>query len=359
LAFVLSTFLKFKFRIGGFSKLVFLGVLALGILGATLFYRNGPVHFPAIYRADFIQALPDGSAPFIYASRGQRGRVLAELEIGQKVTVNGITMNYREFNITTADGITGWVERAVFLEDAADMLTIGIDLAGDEAWAIAMDREEVNLVEHLMEKYLNAERNVLIDGVRRPFYSMPNATLNRSIRPNLQTSIMWLDRRAFQQGEDFIDSGDKAIIEGILYAEDCTIIYITATGQSDPNNRRKPHTWRLDGALNSEQWFRSLTVTDLNTGEQWSPLPIPFNTGRTFHEEIISTNPYRVKTSIVFFFPSSMRSRNFSFTFEEPPIIDKKQAGYSGILGRAADLLNLRSAFDYFLNYNFPEVRVR
>jgi hypothetical protein len=146
-AIVLMAFVRIALRrlraIKLLAFLTFAAVCVLGFMGVTKYYVNSSMYLPSMYSADFIQVLPDGSAPKLYEKRHQRGTVLAELSPDQYVIVNGINVNYQEYNITTADGKTGWVVREAFPEDAAEMLGLSITVGGKSSgWETPLDRKD-------------------------------------------------------------------------------------------------------------------------------------------------------------------------------------------------------------------------
>ncbi|ULQ59262.1 YihY/virulence factor BrkB family protein [Brucepastera parasyntrophica] len=270
-----------------------------GFKGVTSYYGNSNMYFASIYSADFIQALSDGKAPALYGKRNKKGEVLAQLTVNQKVTVNGISFNLQEYNITTANGVTGWVERAAFPEDAADMLAINIGLDGIDSEEIAADRQ----TERLMEKYLAVKRESIRMGVPVNYFAISDASLRRSISVNTKTPAQIVDRKAFKkEGAALADAGVNVILENIMYADDCTLVYLSVTDT---------RYWALaggPGALNTTAWQKALVVKDLDSGEEWHLMQGDYS--RSFNYDKVS-NGYR--SSVVFFFPP-FKSRNFSLT---------------------------------------------
>jgi len=336
-------FISKALRIRVLNKI--LGILAavaicfFGFKAVTSYYVNGNMYFASIYSADYIQALPDGTAPALNEKRNEKGVMLAELGIGEKVTVNGISLNKKEYNITTANGINGWIPLAALPEDNADMLSINISVDGFDSEDIAIDRQ----VERLMERYMDVKETGGGAYVVHREYTISQNTLNRSIRVNAQTPLMAVESKEFKKGAELAESGAAVTLENIVYADDCTIIYLTVT---DGNVRD------LSGTFNTTAWKKSLIVTDIVTGEIWPAMQADYK--QTWRHEQVS-NGY--KSAIVFFFPP-FKSRSFSLTHEVLPIVSKAQAGYGGILGLAASITSGGSAATY-LDYNFPEVQVR
>ena len=309
------------------------------------YYTGTNMHFASMYSADYIQALPDGKAPVVYEKRFQKGKILAELSVGEKVTVNGITVGYAEYNITTANGVTGWIPRAALPEDNAEMLAITINVDGFDSEDIAIDRE----VERLIERYMDVKETgggtyKGVEMVKRKEYTISQNTLNRSIRVNAQTPLMAIGHEAYRNGADFAESGAKVILENIVYADDCTIVYLTVT---DTKVRD------LYGTFNTTAWKKSLTVTDLETGNKYPLLQADYKPAWKW-EQVKGSNQF--KSSIVFFFPP-FKSRHFSFTHESPPLPSESKAGYGGILGWIAKITSGGSTAEY-LDYNFPEISV-
>jgi hypothetical protein len=308
------------------------------------YYTGTNMHFASMYSADYIQALPDGKAPAVYEKRFQKGKILAELSVGEKVTVNGITVGHAEYNITTADGVTGWIPRAALPEDNAEMLAITINVDGFDSEDIAIDRE----VERLIERYMDVKETgggtyKGVEMVKRKEYSISQNTLNRSVRVNAQTPLMAVEHKAYKDGANFAESGAKVVLENILYADDCTLVYLTVT---DTKVRD------LYGTFNTTAWKKSLTVTDLGTGIKYPLLQADYKP--TWKWEQVND---KFKSSIVFFFPP-FKSRHFSLTREAAPLLSGRKSGYGGLLGLAASVTSGDTKTEY-LDYNFAEIRVK
>jgi hypothetical protein len=317
--------------------------------GAYLIYGRTSKHFSTMYSADYIQVLPDGSAPKLYEKRHQRGKVLAELGIDEYVTVNGITINSAEYNITTASGLTGWVSRKAFPEDAAEMLGIMIELGGFDQEQVQTDRYTVRL----MQKYMDEEpirwtlggKEVLEYG-----YKISQNTLNRSIRVNAQTPLLYLTSAEYKEGGELKDTGVKVTLANILYSDDCTLIYVTAPLSSDYN------TWPHGAKGNTNAWRNGLIVTDLATGEIYKAMRADYY--KTHHRIGSETE------TNVFFFPP-FKTRHFSLTREALPMPPPKEIkeGYGGILSWIDDIGAGKSGSSKgavsYTHWEFPEIRVR
>ncbi|MCL2041027.1 MAG: hypothetical protein FWG84_03170 [Bacteroidales bacterium] len=303
------------------------------------YYCRSDMHFASLYSVDYIQALPDGKAPVVYEKRFQKGKILAEPSIGEKVTVNGITVGLAQFNITTADSVTGWVDRAAFPEEAAEMLSININVDGFDSEDIAIDRE----AERLIERYMDVKKTGGGAYVVNKQYTISQNTLNRSIRVNAQTPLMAVGHEAYRDGAKPTESGAILTLENILYADDCTLVYLTVT---DTKVRD------LYGTFNTTAWKKSLTVTDLETGEKYPLLQADYKP--TWKWEQTGNN---FKSSIVFFFPP-FKSRHFSLTREASPLPSDSKAGYGGILGWIAKITSGGSTAEY-LDYNFMDIKVK
>ena len=334
LAIVTGIFLRLRTKSKIISALALWGILILGCTGSTFYYINGSVKFPTMYNADYIIALEDGSAPLLYQRRHQKGDV-TELAIGERVTVNGITLTYKEYNITTENGVTGWVVREAFPKEAREMLGTSIDLGGHSAQQIQTDR----FTERLMEKYMNEDPRMLSQN-----------TLNRSIRVNLQTPHLVLNSDEYKKGETLRDSGEKVTLAHIVYAEDTTIIHITAQNIWMNENIRP-----FGASGNTNEWRNGLIVTDLATGDVYRALQANYR--RT-------SGYYNDQNSVVYFFPP-FRTRHFSLTREVQPMPDpdKIKAGYSGFLGLAYNIITNFSLSTSggvpYSDWSFPEVQVR
>ena len=329
-----------------FSFLIVAGLLSWG---AYKIYGRSNKHFSTMYSADYIQALPDGSAPALYGKRFQRGKVLAELGIDEYVKVNGVTINSKEYNITTTNGITGWVPKAAFPEDATEMLGIMIELGGYDQQQIQTDR----YVERLMKKYMDetAEEWKVMGNTGVTYtYEVSKNTLNRSIGVNAQTPLLYLSSADYKEGGELKDTGVKLTLANILYADDCTLIYVTAPLSSGYN------TFPHGAGGNTNAWRNGLIVTDLATGEVYKAMQADYY--KTHHRigSELETN--------VFFFPP-FKTRHFSLTREVLPMPPPKEIkeGYGSILSWIDNMgAGKGSSSSGSVSYNhweFREVRVR
>lgn len=317
-----------------------------GFKGATSYYGNSDRYFASLYSADFVQALPDGKAPAVYEKRNGKGDVAAQLSPGEKVAVNGISFDKQEFNITTAAGVTGWVERATFPKDAADMLAISIGLDGIDTEEIAVDRQ----TERLMQKYLAEDSELIVMDVPTKFYKISPATLARATTVGANAPLLMVDRKEYKNGGALAPAGKNIVLEKILYADDCTLVYASVT------ETEGSRIWPLSakGAINSSAWYKSLAAKDLNTGETY-PL-MQGNYRRAFWHEKAGKG---YKSNIVFFFPP-FKSRHFALTHNGiSPLPDAKKTGFNGILGWMSSMTGQDRAGDYYFDWNFPEVNVR
>jgi hypothetical protein len=322
-------------------------ICIFGFKGVTAYYGNSNMVFPSIYSADFIQELPDGRTPTVYEKRNKKGEVIAELSVGEKININGISFNYQEYNVTTVNGSTGWIERTAFPEDGADMLAISVGLDGLDSEETSIDRQ----TEGLQAKYLAVDREITVMDVPTKFYKMSDATLNRSTRINATAPLQTLDRKTYQKnGGELTDAGQNIVLETILYANDCTLLYLSVSETSGSR------IWPLangTSSLNTPAWHKSFIVKDLDTGETY-----PVMQGNYRRSYWWEKNGNGYKTSIVFVFPP-FKSRHFSLTHEASPLPGTKKTGYGGILGWVSSMTGQDRAEDYYINYNFPEIRVR
>jgi len=355
LAFGSIGFIKSRGLFKRLFTLVFLTLIVSIPLcfGAYGIYARTEKYFSTMFSADYIQALPDGSAPKLYEKRFQKGKVLTELKIDEYVKVNGITINANEFNITTAGGLTGWVPLTAFPNDAAEMLGITIEMGGFEQEQIQTDRYTLRL----MQKYLG-ERVIrsTLGKDSQPLeygYSMSEAALNRSIKVNAQTPLLYITSKEYREGAAMKDTGVKVTLANIVYADNCTFIYVTVPLASGFN------TWPQGAGGNSNAWRNGLIVTDLATGQVYRALKADYakSSART------GQPPDWIETT-VFFFPP-FKSRYFSLTREVlpmPPLAEVKE-GYSGLLGWLDNMISGNwDRIDSSVSYNhweFPEVRVR
>jgi hypothetical protein len=305
-----------------------------GFPGIIRFYQNSNKILPSPYSADYIQALSDGSSPVLYGKRFKKGEELVSLTVGEKVEVAGNSLDLTEFKITTAAGLTGWVEAAAFPEKSTANITIA---AGERTVADRVDRD----TERLRNKYLGLLEDRLV--------FKPEA--GKAIKVSAETPLYFAGRdlRLEEIPADGIFGGrygsnantepgtQMLVLESIVYAEDCTIILLKA------ENPRMTFS-DLYGQDNPPAWRQSLTVTDLDSGETWPVMPADFYQAS---HSINNTEPY--VTWQAFFFPS-FKSRHFSLTHRAPALPKKKQSWLMGkIMGKVSG----------YYSWDFPEVRVR
>jgi hypothetical protein len=331
-------------------------VCFFGWKGATAYYNNSGRVFASVYSADYIQSLPDGSAPKLYEKRNQKGGESA-LTVDEKVTVNGISFNEQEFNITTADGRTGWVELAAFPKDAAEMLALSIGLDGVDAWEIGIDRE----TERLMGRFFNIEQKgggkdpKGYDIVEYKEFTLKPTAMSRLTRVGAQTPILYLTPKAAKKGEQWMDNGTKLTLLGVAYEPDCTVVALEV--RPVDGDKKTPYYWLpYGGKRNSAVWKSSLTVTDLATGEIWQPLPTDYENACT----IEGSGKNRKETQLFFFPP--FKSRHFSLTHAGvSPLPDgKTKSGYGGIMGwLSSSAMMSGEDSKFYFDWNFPEVNVR
>ena len=349
-----GVFVFIKVRIGIILRLLVFCLVSLVaaapfVVGSYFIYCRTSIHFPTMFSADYVLELPDGTAPKVYQKRFQKGKVLGELEIDERITVNGISMDYKEYNITTASGITGWIPVAALPEDNAEMLAITIGVDGFTGAETASDRLAVRLMKKYMDETKSEETLYGIHAVRYS-YTMPQQVLNRSSRVNLETPIMYISSKDYSDGGELMDSGHKVTLANIVYAEDCTILYFSAMRNiEDPTM-----TWLRGAPANISDWEMSLCATDLDTGEKWQVLPYNYSVSytRLYEKDVPDT--------LTLIFPP-FKSRHFSLTHEISPMPDRKNVdkGFTGVIGFVADLTVRHDSDRFYNDWNFPEVRIR
>lgn len=322
-------YVKRKARVRFLLSLL-LGIVfcVLGCWGATACYNSSSRVFPSMFYADYVQ---DGSeTPKLYEKRHQKGNVLAAPVAGEKVTVNGISFDCAEYNITTAAGATGWITAAAFPEDGAEMLGTVIRLDGSVGRETAHDRQ----TERLMEKYLATDK-----GAQK---KLSAATLRQAISVRAQTPLMRLDGEAYEQDEKatFAATDINMVLQNIVYADDCTLLQLSVAGVQDATA-----AFRI---LNTA--YRAPVVKDLDTGETWNIMQGKYN--RTVSTEDVQGG---TNGTVVFIFPP-FKSRHFSLTHTVSPLPGKGNTG-GGFLGWLASLVDLSDAPDYYSDWNFTEVK--
>lgn len=337
LTLVVLVYLKWKRGLGFlWSLLLAGGFCALGCWGATAYYNGSSRVFPAEYSADYVLAAADGNAPALYEKRHQKGDLLSPLAVGERVTVNGVSFDYAEFNITTSGGVTGWVASEAFPTGAAEMLANAIDLDGSVTKGMPIDRQ----VERLMEKHLAVDgRELIIKGVPTKYYKMSAATLQRATRVGVTAPIMQGEVKAYLEGgsTEMTASGMSVRLENILYADDCTLLHLSIPPVGETG------VYVL--------WSKPLEVKDLATGAAWRVIPAG-SYGRSAWEDNASK-----RSNVVLFFPP-FKSRRFSLTHTEPPFPDKGERS-DGFVSWIASLVQMSNSTELYADWNFKEVNVR
>lgn len=330
------------------SILLILSILVAGLIGffgckaAASIYNKGEYYFQSLYSNDFILEQPDGKAPTFSEKKHGKGNVLKELAIGEMVTVNGISLNLSEYNITTSEGVTGWVVNTAFPKNGQEMPFGQAQFSGNKIEHIVRDRR----AEMLAEKYMEKKNNKFFWGM----YSMVDNTLRNSIRVNAETSVLYFNGKKYRslkrsETAELLDMGDTVKLLNIIYAPDCTMMYLSANKTS---NDRTFNNYDLSGWFNANDWKKSLVVKDLDSNESWYVYPTDYR---------ITANEKSTETNIVFFFPP-FKTRHFSLTHNGiSPLPSKSEAGFGGPLGFLSNIIgaNISNYYDW----NFSEVRVR
>ncbi len=288
--------------------------------GAAAIYNSR--YFPSVYCVDYVWKLPDGSMPKFYEKRKYGGAELEALTPGQWVKVNGITFDKKWFNVTTySTGTTGWVERGAFPKKAADWLFDRMGSDGSLIRQIPIDRQ----AEEYTPKYLDDKK-------------FNAATLQKSVRVGATTPFMRISREDLKNGTDtFSQSGMTVTLERIAYTPDCTMICLSLDTPDDYYKYQSlGHT------------FEALVAKDLDTGATYDVIPGKYRSAEW--EEGGKANV------VLFFWPFA--SRHFSLTHTAHPQLDKRGGG---LLGKLASVVSLggKVQYEYFSDWNFPEVNVR
>ena len=348
----------------GFARVFVLIILTLVIgiplcFGAYGIYTQTDRYFATMFSHDYVQALPDGSAPKLYEKRNNKGRVLTELKIEERVTVNGITLNSKNFNITTAAGLTGWVELNAFPKNAAEMLGIVIEMGGFEQEQIQRDRHTIRL----MEKYMEGEpfRRTSKGEPLEYSWKLSQDAQNRFIRVNAQTPLLSLNSKDYREGGKLKELlvPQTVTLDRILYADDCTIIHLYT--EYDYTKTRDGRSL-LGGKGNTNAWHKGLIVTDLSTGIVYPVMEADYAV--THNIEVIPTGSTTYRAAITYFFPP-FKSKYFSLTRTAlpMPLMTEVKGEYGGVLGLLDNMISGNwEGRDGSLNYEhweFPEVRVR
>ncbi len=346
-----------------FLRIPLKGLLALvaaaavgyfGWKGATSYYNNSNRVFPSTYSADYIVGTQK-----MHEKRNQRGAEYS-LSADEKVTVNGISFNLQEFNITTADGKTGWVAREAFPDDADEMLYLSVGLDGVDAWEIGRDRQ----TERLMGRFYDIEQTgggkdpiSGYDMVEHKNFTLKPDALGRFTRVGTQAPIVYLTPKAAKNGEQWVDNGTKITLYGVAYEPDCTVIALTIIPGEVVKDKNVPYIWLAEGGKrNSPAWKSSLTVTDLATGDTWRTLPADYTDAYTSEGSV-----EKRKYTQLFFFPP-FSSHRFSLTHGGvSPLPDgKTKSGYGGILGLLSSGTSMSGENSkFYFDWNFGEVNVK
>jgi hypothetical protein len=312
-----------------------------GIKASLGYYKNSDIVQPSLYSADFIQALPDGSAPLLYSKRFKKGDAPAALTVGEKVRIAGVTLDEAEYRVTTLDGKTGWIDAAALPEEDIDTRGSALEVTGVRALSGQHDRE----ADLLKQRYDGSEPD--------KSFKLKDEVLKRAVPIGVKTPWLALREKDYAKGETLSPQPVELNLASVTYNADCTILLFTIAG--------KGLTFNLDNNDNAAGWNESLTVKDLDTGETWPVFPRGYEQNHAFHHGGPSGNseswyPYEIKgeefiSNLVIFFPP-FKSRHFSLTHEVPALPKKP--------GKIAALLKgFSSQDDYYTDWDFPEVRVR
>jgi hypothetical protein len=304
------------------------GFLAFKAAGAI--YDSGNRYYPSEYCADYVRQLPDGSMPKFTTKRDGRGDELPALEPGQWVRINGISYKEDQYNITTWNGTTGWVEGAAFPKDGAQWLFDRFGTGGAINREIAKDRQ----VERYARKFLTTESG----------NKMLPATRQRAIRVGAKTPYMALSREAFKETGDttFVKSDMTVTLESIVYTDQCTMVHLSV------NYTDKSHEYQ-----SLYETFETLQVKDLDTGATFDVLPGSYSSLSWMDGSSRQADRENV---IFMFWP--FKSRHFSLTHAGHPQLDAHGGGWLGKLARVVSFGSPMEA-RYFTDWSFPEVTVR
>ncbi|MDR0902095.1 MAG: hypothetical protein LBM92_04930, partial [Opitutaceae bacterium] len=230
---------------------------------------------------------------------------------------------------------------------AADMLGITLGLDGMEGGEIAVDRQ----TERLFAKYLEPVRQLRRGDETVTYYKMSKDTLNRATKAGVTTPLLRIESKQYKDGAGTLaPAGADLALTHVLYAEDCTLIRLAVTDPAENGAR----IWSLPGGINAAAWKKSLAVRDPGTGETWPLLAGDY--ARAFYYEKTKDG---YATEITLFFPP-FKSRHFSLTHGGvTPLPPREKTGYGGIMGFIAGKAGAAGDGAYYMDYNFPEVRVK
>jgi hypothetical protein len=373
IAFVAFTVLRNVLPIRSQGARRFLSLLVAIGIGFAGFQISGAHYYTVFekshYSADYIQALSDGSAPLLHEKLDGKGTVLATLAIGGKVKVNGVSRDRREYNITTPEGVTGWVEAGSFPADALPKkdgslfdLVIKQDgkLVSDRL--IAFDRDLMNLQPVLNEKYIIADKDGAGNNIFESFRGLTPAAQRMAIPVNLAVSTKWISGEDILKGKaptDMTENPDiQVVLKSIIYGAECTIILVESAGIFDYRKTGEPLFDTIGDE--HEKFMLSLVMQDLD-----NPGSTPVNVMDVIAYSQLADGKYGSTLALysnsgiagmALIFPP-FKTRHFSITHTEP-VMEKPGFVARTALSLLSKILKKGETED-FGAWDFPEVWVR
>jgi energy-coupling factor transporter transmembrane protein EcfT len=322
------------------------------------------------YTADYIQSLGDGNAPILHDKRDGKGTALATLTPNGKVKVNGVTRDRLEYNITTPEGLTGWVEAAAFPPDALPEKDAGNvfaivwkqdgKLVGEGFFSF--DRDLMNLQPILNERYIVADKDGNGDNVFESFRGLRPAAQRMAIPVNLAVSTKWINGQDLLEGKDPADMtenpGVQVVLKSVIYGQECTIIVVESDGIVDFNTGHS-----LFDMVNNdhEKFMRSLVIQDLdNSGSTPAAVldAISYSQQANGNYAALWDIGESGIAGMALVFPP-LKTRHFSLIHTEQVAEKPGFAARTGLSLLAKILKRKPENFDNYAAWDFPEVRVR
>jgi hypothetical protein len=217
------------------------------------------------------------TASAVHAGRNGGGRAKAQVAEGEKVIVNGVSRDRKEFNITTDAGVKGWIPAAAFPKDAADpvdnafkvaasvfksnKLLLARDLYGKNSESYGRDRDWRNVFTGVMGRYLEQkfEEYKKEDGSTGYAWVGGAKGLTFEAMRMALTAGQTTPARVKKTTGKNVMLDTELTLKSVTYAPEVTMIQIAETEET--KETKETLFWE-DRAL-----INSVVLKDLDTGE--------------------------------------------------------------------------------------------
>ena len=301
-------------------KIIAFGVVVT-LFAKFIFYPH--VNEPSIFTDDYVVIEAD-----IHSRRFMAGKAIGQVSVGEKVTVNGVSRDRLAFNITTSEGITGWISADAFPEDAnfqvdavLQVVKAQLPILRNSATQSRLirddwrnndramrDRDWFNVRQAAMGNYFGLE---VVDGWGRFGVGSGLTQAALSVAHPVNTAVTGQYYIKLNEIEEF-----ELILHSVMYLPEVTIVRL--------HTDHERALWSLLSPRD-QSWEKSIVLTCLDTGERF---PI-WDSDSAGWDDL----------QVVLFFPPT-KSRHFS-------IIHERTQGWLGRNSRGV------------IAWDFPEVVVR